>query len=143
MVLDQKKKTLVSELGLKDRVVFAGFCNNVIGEIAKARLFLFTSNYEGMPNALMEAMSVGLPCISVDCDGGAAKYLIKDSINGILINKNDIDALEKQMRRLLDDELFSQRLADNARRINEDLSPDNIYSKWEEVIRAVSKRNLK
>ena len=88
-----------------------------------------------MPNALIEAMAVGLPCIAVDCDGGAARYLIEDGVNGILIAKNDTDALVTQIQLLLDNDSFSQKLANNARKIKDRLSPSSIYPMWETIIK--------
>ena len=131
-------KQLISELNLADRVELAGFCKDIQNEIAKARLFLFTSNYEGMPNALIEAMAAGLPCISVDCDGGAARFLIKDGENGILINKNDTEALVVQIQRLLNDDVLSQELADKAKKIIDRLSPQRVYPMWESVIKELA-----
>lgn len=46
---------------------------------------MLSSDFEGMPNALMEAIALGLPCISTDCDGGGAAFLIEDGVNGLLV----------------------------------------------------------
>lgn len=60
----QKK---INSYGMKDRILLPGITNNIIDKIEKAKLFILSSNYEGMPNALMEAMALGIPSISTDC----------------------------------------------------------------------------
>ena len=70
-----KKK--VEELGLSNRVLFKGLVKDVPNAIKDSRMFLMTSDFEGMPNALIEAMACGLPCVSTDCSPGGASELIE------------------------------------------------------------------
>ncbi len=67
------------------RIIFEGNVSNVDEYYAKSKIFAFTSNSEGFPNALAEAMSAGCACISFDCIAGPSD-LIKDEINGYLID---------------------------------------------------------
>ena len=97
----------------------------------------FSSDYEGMPNALMEAMSCGLPCISTDCLGGGARALIKSGENGYLVNCNDITELSECMKAVLSSEDIRLKLGSNAAKINEQNSYEKIYSKWESFIKRV------
>ena len=60
----------MKDLGIEDAVTFKGRVSNVADALMSTDLFVLSSNYEGMPNALMEAMAVGLPCISTDCPTG-------------------------------------------------------------------------
>ncbi len=85
----------------------------------------------------MEAMALGLPCISTDCDGGGARFLIEDGVNGLLVPKNDVDALARAMTRLLDNPEFARTLGQNAHKICERLSPEKIYGEWESFIESV------
>lgn len=87
----------IEELGLQEKVYLMGRATNMLQVLKEADLFVMTSDYEGMPNALMEAMVVGVPCISTDCKTGP-KTLIKEQDNGILVPIRDeerlIEALE-------------------------------------------------
>lgn len=81
---------LVKSLGLANRVLFPGLISNVAETIKSAKLFVLSSNYEGMPNALMEAMALGIPCISTDCPCGGPKSLLEKKY---LFSVNDAVAL--------------------------------------------------
>ena len=127
-------KALAEELEVQDRVTFPGYANNIPAQLEKGRLFALASDFEGIPNALIEAMSMGLPCVATDCDGGGAKMLIKNWENGLLIPKNDLDAMVKAIDTLLADDTLSEHLAQNALKIREDFAPNVIYRKWERFI---------
>ena len=132
-------QTLQSEaflLGVENQVAFPGFVE--WGELSKdAGLFILTSDKEGMPNTLMEAMALGLPCISTDCDGGGAAYLIENERNGLLVPKGDVDALANAMRRMLSDKVFANKCGNEAKKICERLAPEKIYGEWESFIKKV------
>ena len=76
----------INELKLNDSVLLPGNDNDVINKILDAKVFVLPSNYEGMPNSLIEAMCIGLPVISTKVSG--ANELIKDKENGLLILSN-------------------------------------------------------
>ena len=136
-------KGLATELGVGDRVEFPGFCTNMPETLERAGMFVLSSDYEGMPNALMEAMASGLPCVSTDCGGGGARFLIKDGENGILIPQKDEDALACAMEKVLSNEAFASKLGENARKLQETLAPDKIYGEWEEFILKTIEENKK
>ena len=128
---------LIQDLKLESKVFLEGNVKNVAERIYKATLFVLASDYEGMPNALMEAMSCGLPCISTDCLGGGARALIKSGENGYLVNCNDITELSECMKAVLSSEDIRLKLGSNAAKINEQNSYEKIYSKWESFIKRV------
>ncbi|NBI73605.1 glycosyltransferase family 4 protein [Clostridiaceae bacterium] len=83
-----QKETLIGlsdELGVRDMVDFPGESRNILNEMEKMDIFLFSSRYEGIPNALIEAMCMGIPCISTRFEGGGAELLIQDRKNGLLV----------------------------------------------------------
>ena len=81
----------IHELELDDCVQLMGKTADVAGELARADLFVFSSDFEGMPNALMEAMAAGMPCVSTDCPTGP-KELIGENERGLLVPLGDTEA---------------------------------------------------
>lgn len=129
-------KEQTESLGVGNRVLFPGF-GSWGDESNDSAMFVLSSNLEGMPNALMEAMAMGLPCISTDCDGGGARFLIQDGINGLLVPKNDAEAMALAMDKILSDPGFANRLGYEAHRICERLAPETIFKEWENAIKTV------
>ena len=127
-------KSLAEEKGVGDRVEFPGFATNMPEILEKASMFVLSSDYEGMPNALMEAMALGVPCVSTDCGGGGARFLIRDGENGLLVPQRDEKAMAEAMERILSDAAFAQKISENARQLQETLAPDKIYGEWEMFI---------
>lgn len=128
----------VKENSLEDRVVFTGR-QKVMPYLKNAKFYVLSSYYEGMPNSLIEALAVGLPCISTDCSGGGAAALITHRKNGLLIPSNDEDAMVKAMQELASDEKLRQSLADEAYKINETLEFNKIMKMWIDYIESIAK----
>lgn len=126
----QNDEALISELGLQERVLLPGIINDVPEKIHKSSLYVLSSDFEGMPNALMEAMALGLPCISTDCPCGGPRGLIENNKNGILVHVGDEDAIAYAMRKILSDEKFAQKIGKNAIKIRERLSMEKICKQW-------------
>ena len=83
---------LSKSLGVQDKVHLCGRTTNPVKTLSEHDIFVLSSDYEGMPNALMEAMAVGIPCISTDCPTGPAD-MIREKENGLLVPMRDVDAL--------------------------------------------------
>lgn len=124
----------VELLGISESVLLPGNEKDIISKLEIASMFVLSSRFEGMPNALMEAMALGVPCVSTDCGGGGARFLIRNGENGLLIPNEDKDAMVEAMKKILSDEKYSEELSKNAHKIIEFLAPDIIYKKWEETI---------
>jgi glycosyltransferase involved in cell wall biosynthesis len=135
--LKSKYEERINELKIKGRVFMPGFVHDFGSCILNASLFVLSSNFEGMPNALMEAMALGLPCISTDCPSGGPKYLINDRVNGLLVPLGDSGRLAEAMDVVLSNEELAYRIGNNARRITETLRSDSIYEKWEIYIKKI------
>lgn len=121
----------IESYGLVGRVELLGFTKDVVSAYRTAGLFVLTSNHEGMPNVLAEAMAMGLPCVSTDCGGGGARELIQDCINGLLIPCNDKEALVKSINYILKDVNYRNNLGAMASKIRNELNPDTIHRQWE------------
>ena len=87
-----------------------------------------------MPNALMEAMALGLPCISTDCPCGGPRYLIQNGVNGLLVPVGDVDKLAEAMRTILSNANAAENIGREAVKIIENLAPNKIYNQWEKFI---------
>lgn len=111
--------------------------NDVLEHVKDAAAFVLTSDLEGMPNALIEAMAIGLPCISTDCPSGGPADLIQNGINGILIPVNNEKALVDALSRIVEDKDNSDRMGKEAIKIRNDLDIDIIARKWKEVFQTV------
>ena len=96
--------------------------------IPKMHVYVMTSYYEGMPNALIEAMCMGLPVISTKVSG--ASDVIKSGENGILVDIDDVDALADALRKVLNDKEFANSCGENASHLAEELRPRAIAEKW-------------
>ena len=132
--LREELQKLIDSYELQDRIKLAGNVTDLFDRICKSELFVLSSDFEGMPNALMEAMALGLPCISTDCPIGGPKYLIRNKENGLLVSVNNVEELAKAINELLTNKILANKCAQNARMILDELSPEIIYKKWEDFI---------
>lgn len=114
----------VDELNLSDRVELPGEVSKIAEHIQSAKLFVLPSDYEGMPNALIEAMSLGMPVIATDCPCGGPAELIQNGENGILIPVGDKERLKSAIVLLLRDEELRKKIGANARKIQEQCSSE-------------------
>ena len=121
-------------LKLQDSVVLEGFCSDVNSRIREAAMYVMSSDFEGMPNALMEAMALGLPVISTDCPVGGPRECISDGENGLLVKCNDVKGLADAMSKLADDIEFAAELGKKAMAIREQYDVQTICGKWLEAI---------
>lgn len=120
-----------AELGLADRILLPGAVTDVADRIEKAYAFLLTSFTEGMPNTLIEAMSLGLACIATDCPCGGPKDLIEDGVNGFLVPVNDDKALADRLSQLLSDPAAADTMGKEAAKLQESYRPDRVNADWE------------
>lgn len=95
-------QTQIDKLGLQNKIMLKGSSPQVLKEIADAALFVFPSNYEGFPNALLEALALGLPLISTDFATGTARELIGPE-NGIIVPLGDKFAMAQAITTILSD----------------------------------------
>lgn len=86
--------------GIENNVMLMGRSNSIVEEYVKNDVFVMASRYEGMPNALAEAMACRLVCISSDCKTGP-RDLINNGISGLLVPVNDTDSLKDAMLQVM------------------------------------------
>lgn len=130
-------KKQACDLGIEDRVLFKGLVKDVPNAIKDSRLFLMTSDFEGMPNALIEAMACGLPCVSTDCSPGGASELIQSGENGIVVPCGDAKAIAAAIVRLLNNKEEAEKMGVEAQKFVEELNPAIIYGEWEKYVKTI------
>lgn len=128
---------LIEEKGLHDKVSLPGSTSHISEKVGKARVFVLTSNTEGMPNSIMEAMALGVPVISTDCPCGGPATLIEQGVNGMLVPVNDANALAEALTLVLSDEQLEKQLGENAYQITNRLHPDKVNAEWETYLQSL------
>lgn len=134
-------RQLCEELGISDKVFFMGQVDRVEEKICDVSVFVLSSISEGMPNALMEAMALGLPVVATDCPPGGPRQLIADGENGLLVKCDDEAALADGILKILDDEKLAQKLSMNAKKIVDEYSTEKICEQWMKYIEKITKEN--
>lgn len=135
--LREELEQLKNELGMENHIFLMGRKDNVFDLISESTMFVLSSAHEGMPNALMEAMALGLPVVSTDCPSGGPQFLIEHDSNGILVKNNDAKEMAQGIRKILSDEAFAEKIGKNASKIAEKLAPEKISRQWEEYIHMI------
>ena len=124
----EELENYAKELGIAEKVLLPGSVSDVHDRIKNAELFVLSSNYEGMPNALIEAMCLGLPVVSTKVSG--ATDLIVNHENGILTEIDNQKELEAAMIELIENPELAEKLAKNAVELNNDLELNKIMNQW-------------
>lgn len=136
-----KLEELAKELRIEDKVFFMGQVDDILAQIRNSSVFVLSSMSEGMPNALLEAMAIGLPVVATDCPSGGPRQLINDGENGLLVPNDDVDALAAAILRIIGDEHLSHKLSENALKIADEYSEEKICAQWKTYIDKVLKEN--
>src|SRR5699024_245151 len=129
--LEYKLENQIKALDLTDKVTLKGTTNDLFAEIVDASLFVLSSDYEGMPNALMEAMALGLPCISTNCRPGGASELINDGKNGKITPIGSTEHLSHAMIDVLKHPLDAEKMGKKAKEICNTHSKENTFVFWD------------
>lgn len=130
----EKLEEKIKNMGLADRVFLPGATDKVPEVVKGSKLFVLSSNFEGMPNSLMEAMVLGTACISTDCPCGGPKYLIDNMENGILVPIKNADKMAEAMKLLLSDDELRNQLGEKAKEKSMQFHPDVIYNEWKSFL---------
>ena len=117
--LEKELRQQVKELHLDKQVFFRGFSIKAKDEIRESAMFVLTSDYEGISNSMIEALSMGVPVISTDCPVGGSRAYIENHVSGILTPVGDAKALTEAMMKIAGDEDFAKKLSTNARKVKE------------------------
>ncbi len=126
---EEELRHLIAKLKLEDNVILAGKMPKAILEVNESEIFVFPSRYEGMPNALLEAMACGLPCISTNCVAGPSE-IIEDGKNGILVQVDNIEQIAQKIIYLIENKEIANKMGNEAKKVLINYSIDNIFNQY-------------
>jgi len=132
---------LGKELGLEDNLDFIGFKKDVTQFYNSSRVFILTSEREGFPNVVLEAMMCGLPCVVSNC--GDVIDVAKDGFNSFIINDfHNIDGFAQAILSLLENEELYKKISQNALKTVKSLSTTEITNQWELLFQKIKPQNI-
>ncbi|GEC33384.1 hypothetical protein EFR01_35550 [Sinorhizobium fredii] len=135
-------EALRDALGLQKRVDMPGITERPGLWIETADAFVLSSRYEGWGIVLLEAMAAGLPVVSFECDWGP-RVMITHQSDGILVPREDVEALAKALDRILGDRALREQLGASAAASAQRYMPDQILTEWDVLVSCVLKQASK
>ena len=130
----ERLENLAEELGISERIHFAGRVSNVEKAVGRSKLLVLSSDYEGIPNVILEALQLGVPVVSTDCSPGGAALLIQEGINGFLSKRDNATDLADKIRQVLDHTELAAQMAAYAPQITQRFREEDILSAWIQYI---------
>ena len=130
ILLDNK----IADLNLKDKVHLLGFKENVWDYIFNAKFLVLSSQYEGFPMTILEALSLGIPVVSFDCESGPNEMIINHH-NGILVENQNFTELTHKMNIFVEDEVLYQNCKNNAVSSVAKFQSNVIVNQWLQILK--------
>jgi glycosyltransferase involved in cell wall biosynthesis len=125
---------LIAEHGLSERIGLPGSIADAAAALRAADIFVLSSRFEGFPNALCEAMALGVACVATDCPSGP-RAIVRSGTDGLLVPNEDQAALAEGMTQLMGDADLRARLGNRAKEIVQRLSLAQILDQWDALFR--------
>ena len=139
-----KYEELSKSLSIEGFIDYPGYVKNVASHIREDGIFVLSSDYEGIPNSLIEAMSVGLPCVATDCTPGGASFLTNKGERGLLIPTHEAEKMANAINRIIENSELASQLSRKANEIIKELDINVINKMWMEAFtQMLEKRNEK
>lgn len=126
----------IHKLNLSDKIFLMGNVVDVHEKIADAKLFVLSSDYEGLSNALLEAMSMGIPCLSSNCAG--SNEVIKHGVNGLLFPVKDVDALYESIIYIVENKDIACKIGENAKVSLTKYKSEVVIDDWQKTVEGIS-----
>lgn len=132
---------LIREHHAKEFIHLMGASDSLEKQLPQASVYAFSSDWEGLPNALLEAMALGMPIVATDCPCGGPRTVMTNEENGLLVPIKNAAALADGICRLIEDRKLAERLGNNARRISDKVNGQAILKQWQDYIEEVISNN--
>lgn len=137
--LFKKLKNLIVDMNLQENVCLKGTSNNILEIEATYGMFVLSSDFEGIPNALLEAMAIGLPCISTDCPCGGPASVINNKENGLLVPVGNKKSMASAIIWMIEHPYDACKMGKCAEKVRDVFSIQCIGDSWIEFIRTLRK----
>lgn len=121
--------SMINGYGIAGTVSINAPTKQIGDEYAKSSMLVMSSNYEGFPMVMIEAMASGLPVVSFDFKCGP-KDIIDDGKNGIIVHDGDIEGLANAMMKLMDNQTLRKTMSENAKKVVDTYSEENVMKQW-------------
>lgn len=128
---------IIADNHAEDYVFIMGGSDSLEKELPKGSVYAFSSDWEGMPNSLLEAMALGMPIVATDCPCGGPATVMTNEVDGLLILVKDEDALVAGLNRLIEDRKLAERLGNNARKIADIGNSQAVFAQWKDFLESV------
>lgn len=132
--LRKELEAYIRSKDLTNRVSLPGAKSGIQEYIKDASLFVLSSDYEGIPNALIEAMAIGLPCVATDCSPGGARELIQSEVNGIIVPCKNKKLLANAIREAIKNKEKASQMGKRAELIRKRVDKNTISEEWLNII---------
>ena len=127
-------ESIIKENQAEGFIHLMGASDELEKELPKAAVYAFSSDWEGLPNALLEAMALGMPIVATDCPCGGPRTVMTHEVDGLLVPIKDPEALAAGIIRLIEDRELAERLGNNARKISEKINGPSVQAQWRDYI---------
>ena len=129
----QALEAQVQNLGIANQVDFLGFHSDPASLMREGSVFVLPSRYEGMPNALLEAMGFALPVVITDVSPGPLE-VVTDGVEGLVVPGDDVEALKRAISLLMNDPTLRVRLGEAGRKRIQALEWPQVEAHWRSVL---------
>lgn len=130
----EQLEVLIAERHAEDKVFLMGGDVAFEKEIPKGSVYVFSSDWEGLPNSLLEAMAMGMPVVATDCPCGGPATVIEDGVNGLLVPIKEEKPMAEAICHLIEDRALAERLGREAAKIRERGNAEDVFRHWERFL---------
>ena len=138
--LREKLQKYAIDRGFGEQILLLGNTNDVSEQIKKASVFVLSSDTEGSPNSLIEAMCLGLPCISTDCPCGGPNELITDGVNGLLIPVGNLGKMQDSLQNLINNIQKRDEIGRKSLETRAIFEPETVLKQWRNELLAACQK---